>query len=112
MADPMADYDFYRNVYLGTRIPEKAFPEMEAKAQRALNRFRRVFQMTPAGEAEIKLALCAMAETFYEIRRRGGVKSSRVGNVSVQYDGNGRSLAASLLESAGIYLDFYRGVEE
>lgn len=106
----MADYDFYRNVYLGFQIPEKAFPEMEAKARRALGRFQRVFQMRPAGEEEIKLALCAMAETFYEIRRRGGVKSTRVGNVSVQYDG--RSLALDLLKSAGIFLDFYRGVAE
>ena len=106
----MVTYDFYVNVYLGIAIPERAFSGVAAKASRVLERFRRVYRVAEAGETEVKLALCAMAETLYDYQKHGGVKSTRVGSVSVQYSQDSRQLAADLYESAGIYLDIYRGV--
>ena len=108
----MVTYDFYENVYLGIAIPEKAFPGLAAKAFRVLERFRRIYRVAEAGEAEVKLALCAMAETLYDYRKHGGVKSTSVGSVSVQYSGDRHCLSSDLLERAEIYLDIYRGVDE
>lgn len=110
----MVDYDFYVNSYLGTAIPEKAFPGAEAQAAAVLERFRRVYQVKDSGEEARKMAVCAMAETVYaNARRRSGVTSASVGSVAVRYE-NGQSpdkaLWQELYQRACVYLDIYRGV--
>ena len=62
---PMADYAFYTDVYLGSAIPEKAFPGMALRAREVLNRFQRSYQVTVPGEDSLKMAICAMAESLY-----------------------------------------------
>lgn len=105
----MPDYDFYVNHYYGMDIPEKAFSGMVNRAMGVLRRFRSIYRVADTSEAEEKMALCAMAETLYRYARRGLLKSSRTGSVSVAYEER-KALAAALYESAGIYLDIHRGV--
>ena len=103
----MIDYDFYVNSYLGTLIPEKAFPNAAARAEDALTRLCRQYQVTNGDEISEKLALCAMAETIYS-HKKDTVTAAAVGNVSVRY-AKGKDLNRQLLEKARIYLDIYRG---
>ena len=110
----MADFTFYTEVYLGSRIPEKAFPGMAQRAKEALERFRRIYQVTIPGEDSLNMAVCAMAESIYAgEKRRSGVSAASVGEVSVRYEGaeaSGGSLQRELYEKACIYLDISRGV--
>lgn len=111
---PMADYAFYTDVYFGCAIPEKAFTGMAMRAREALERFQRIYQVTVPGEDSLKMAICAMAESLYAAsKRRGGLTSASVGEVSVRYEGaeaTGKSLQRELYEKASIYLDICRGV--
>lgn len=110
----MVDYDFYVNSYLGSAIPETAFSGMVARAQQALQRFKRIYQVVPCGDTSEKMALCAMAEAAYGYTaRQNGVVSATVGGVSVRYEDSlhtQRALDRLLFQQARIYLDFYRGV--
>lgn len=112
----MADFAFYEGVYLGSAIPEKAFPGMAQRAADVLKRFQKIYRVTVSGEDSFNMAICAMAETLYEAsRRRGGMTAASVGQVSVRYESgetSARSLQRELYEKASIYLDICRGVEE
>lgn len=111
---PMADFAFYEGVYLGSAIPEKAFGGMALRAKEALDRFQRIYRVRVPGEDSYKMAICAMAEAIYAAsKRRGGVTSASVGEVSVRYEDTasaGRTLQRELYEKASIYLDISRGV--
>lgn len=111
---PMADYAFYTDIYFGSAIPEKAFPGMALRAREALTRFQNIYMVEASGEDSLKMAICAMAESIYAAsKRRGGLTSASVGEVSVRYEGaeaSGKSLQRELYEKASIYLDIYRGV--
>lgn len=107
----MIDYDFYTNTYLGSVIPEKAFPAAVKRAQEALEQFRRSYQVAQTDGVSEKMAICAMAETVYGFAgRKAGVTATTVGDVSVRYDSRVWDLRQQLLEKARIYLDIYRGV--
>ena len=110
----MADYGFYTDVYLGSQIPEKAFPEMALRAGEHLARIQRNYRVNTEGTDSLNMAICAMAETLYaHSRRRSGVTAAAVGEVSVRYEGaesSGRSLLRELYEKASIYLEISRGV--
>lgn len=102
----MADYGYYTGVYMGSRIPEAAFPEFMARACDALRRLEQRYTVS-GGEDARKMALCAMAEAIYDATgRRGGVTSAAVGAVRVSYGSRDRSV----YDSAATYLDIYRGV--
>ena len=109
----MVDFDFYCGCYLGSRIPQKAFPEMASRAQAALDRFKGIYRVVSSGPEAEKMALCAMAEAVYGAKQnRSGVASATVGSVSVRYEDSGsrnRALWRELYEQASIYLDIYRG---
>ena len=107
----MVDYEFYRDAYLGSQIPEKAFPEAEARAREFLQYLQRNFQVESSGEQAEKLAVCAMAEGVYNHEKRGKIASASAGSVSVHYRGTTeKNLRRDLLQRAAIYLDIYRGV--
>ena len=110
----MADFTFYTDVYLGNRIPEKAFPGMAQRAREVLTHFQRIYRVTVPGEDSLRMAICAMAETLYaNEKRRGGVTAASVGEVSVHYDSSERAeqqLRRELYEKASIYLEISRGV--
>lgn len=104
----MAGYDFYVNTYLGTRIPENAWPTYARLAQSYLERLCRICRVV-GGEDAKTMALCAMADVLYREQGRENVVSSTAGEVSVRY--GGRTLLSQLYEQAGVYLDIYRGKE-
>ena len=106
----MIDYDFYVNSYLGSVIPEKAFSGMAARAEDALRRICRQYQVMDADEISEKMALCAMAEAIYT-HKKENVAAASMGSVSVRYS-KGKSLNQQLLRKAKIYLDIYRGVSQ
>ena len=110
----MADFAYYKDTYLGTAIPEKAFPGMAKRAEEALQRLQRIYQVNASGEESFKMAVCAVAETiFAHSKRRGGVSAATVGQVSVHYAGGDRmdkALQRELYEKASIYLEISRGV--
>ena len=112
---PMEDFTFYRDVYMGELIPEKAFPGMALRAREYLQRLQRIYQVNVSGEESFKMAVCAVAETvFAHSKRRGGVTAASVGQVSVRYEGGDRterSLQRELYDKASIYLDIFRGVD-
>lgn len=106
----MIDYDFYVNSYMGTAIPESAFPGVAVRAAQSLQALRRQYQVKAADTVSQQMALCAMAEVLYT-DRKPGVTAAKVGSVSVRYDGS-TSRQRQLLEAARIYLDIYRGVNQ
>ena len=101
----MMDYGFYRESYMGSRIPEAAFPEFLARAKDALRRLEQKYTVT-GGEDAQNMALCAMAEAIYDnTGRRGGVISAAVGATRVSYARQDRSV----YDAAATYLEIYRG---
>ena len=108
----MIDYDFYVNSYLGSVIPEKAFPALARRSADALAEINRRYQVRNADKVSEKMALCAIAETLYSLAdRKTGVKAATVGGVSVQYeDSSASGIRKRVLDAARIYLDIYRGV--
>ena len=107
----MPDQDFYRNVYMGTEIPEKQFSQLVTRARQVLDAYKRSFRVESSGQEAEKLALCAMAERLYQ-KHRMGITSERVGNVSVSYGAPTKTLEGELYRAASVYLDFYRGVSQ
>ena len=103
------DYEFYVNQYLGSAIPEKDFSGVAVRAQRYLDRFKRCYRVESSGEAAENMAVCAMAETLWESRKRG-IAAESIGSVSVRYETDRTALLRLLYEKASIYLDIYRGV--
>ena len=104
----MADYGFYRESFMGSRIPEAAFGEFMARACDALRRFEGKYSVTGCDTAR-SMALCAMAEHIYDTTgRRGGVTSAAVGQTSVHYTDRDRGL----YDAAATYLEIYRGVSQ
>ena len=106
----MVAYDFYKELYLGSRIPESAFPEFVQRAGAYLAFLER-HCLVGGGEEARAMALCAMAEVFYEDSRHSGVQSTTVGGVSVRYEPSQASLRRKVFEAAQLYLDIYRGVK-
>lgn len=108
----MVDYDFYLNVYLGSAIPESAFPAAAARAAAVLESFERRYQVQCPGIESRRMALCAMAEVLHSYGNSRFVESASVGSVSVRYGNNGTGqLERELYKKAGIYLDIQRGVQ-
>ncbi len=109
----MPDYDFYRDAYLGTAIPQGQFPQLINRAAEALGKLKRLYRVE-GGEQAQAMALCAMAECLLcQQGRDPGVQAAAVGGVSVRYESPRSRQAArqkQLYSAAGIYLDIYRGV--
>ena len=110
----MVDYDFYVNSYLGSAIPENAFSGVAARAEAALNKMKRIYEIRAGGEMAEKLAICAMAEAIYQhMDRKQELLQAKMGEVSVRYSDPGyekKNLSRELYSRACVYLDIYRGV--
>ena len=104
----MADFDFYTNVYLGSKIPEKQFPMLAAQAASILEGYARSYTVSCPGPDSRNLAICAMAECIQENDRllRGLMSAT----VSARYEKDRQPLHRQLMGKARIYLDIYRGV--
>lgn len=108
----MVDFEFYRDGYLGSTIPEKQFPTVVSRAEAELERLKRRYWVSSQGGDSERMAVCAMAEALYRSQSRRGISTASVGSVSVRYqDGDPqKELRRELYQCAGIYLDIYRGV--
>lgn len=106
----MPDYRFYTGEYAGSLIPEGAFREYIQRAGDWLQWLEGCCTVVPYGPLSRKMALCALAETYYRHRRRQFCRQTQVGSVSVQYEKDTVPLQRQLLESARGYLEVYRGV--
>lgn len=106
----MPDYGFYRDVFLGTAIPQTAFPGLVARAAGWLRQLENSCRVVAYGEESRKLALCAAAETLYFHGGKQGVAQTSVGGVTVRYEQGGVPLQRLLLDAVSGYLEVYRGV--
>ena len=105
----MVDYDFYVHTYLGSTVPEKAFPGCAARAEAVLAGYERCCKVNCPGPDSRAMAVCAMAEAVYEQAKSEGLSAATAGSVTVRYRSD-RSLSRELYRRAGIYLDILRGV--
>ena len=88
-----ADYEFYKDEYKGTLIPESAFNNLELKASYFIDSitFNRIVESGKLSE-EVSYAVCSVAEVIKKIEDDGGIKSSEtIGNHSVTYQNNNSS---------------------
>ena len=110
----MADFGFYKDVFLGDRIPEMHFASLAQRAREVLQSYERAYRVNVPGEDSYRMAICAMAETLHDYSKRSsGMTAASVGEVSVRYEGGDNSHKAmqrQLYQNASIYLDITRGV--
>lgn len=106
-------YEYYKETYGGSLIPENRWKSLEIKMTARLNQY--TFNRMKEGEwpEEAKAALCEMCEYAYRDEKRGGKTSETNDGCSATYD-TGRSLDATLYGIAETYLAntglMYRGV--
>ena len=103
----MADYEYYVNCYMGSRIPQREFSRLARCARAYLEQLERTFLVIGGQDAKA-MAVCAMAEELHRGAERRGVASTSVGGVRVQYRHDGE-LLRQMYQAASIYLDIYRG---
>ena len=96
----MVTYDFYKNVYLGSVIPETAFAAAVARAEEWIAKVERTCSVTPCGPDSR-----AMAAN----KKRQQVSQATIGGVSIRYEDSAR-LESQLLKTLGVYMDICRGV--
>lgn len=110
----MITFEFYRDTYLGSTIPESRFAELALRASEELGRLKKYYRVEGGEEAQA-MAICAMAESLFAYGKHGaGVQSATVGGVSVRYDdatSRVKDLARKLYQQACVYLEIYRGTE-
>ena len=95
----IADYEFYRDSYLGTLLTEESFPKYALRADSYLDllttgRYR--YDCLPAGAAEaVRMAECAIAELCLNLEQAElqsdaawKVQGEKVGNHTVTYRNN------------------------
>lgn len=105
----MVTYEFYRDVFLGSRLEEDTFPGMIARAERWVQKLERTYHVEPVGQDSRDLAVCAVAETMDEHLQHQGVVQSTVGKVSIRYSDK-KEMERKLYRSAGVFLNIHRGV--
>lgn len=97
------DYNFYKNRYKGSTIPEAAFDEIALRATAYIDYL--TFNQIKIATDDIKMATCAAAEAGYKFSLKEDISSERVGKVSVTYGGRRRMTAEKKMkEAATVYL--------
>lgn len=125
-----ADYEYYKNTYLGTAIPDSDFPRLALRASTFLDYYTQGRAAQNAGLDAVKMACCAVAEQYRSIDTaqalaqkslssalsQEGVelKSQSVGSWSKTYQSGGESAAqaaasatsarSGLADAANMYL--------
>lgn len=118
-----ASYRNYTGDYLGSQIPPEAFPGVGAKASAYIDRLTQ--SRAQAGDINVILACCAIAEVLYSEQKRaemtaqGAITSESVGGHSVSYaaetpEGEAARLKGRIRSAAALYLAdsglLFRGV--
>lgn len=114
----MVTFDFYREIYGGDSVPENEFTAFARDASAQMERYKRIYTVTPTGENSEQMALCAMIDALYYFawaQSGGAAASVSVGSVSssrsqgAQPDLSPKAQSLELYRCACLYLDIYRG---
>ena len=101
---PYADYDFYKNTFFGSKIPEDDFLYFAARASEYIDSR---FGENAADEEVLAKACCALAEVFYDDQPEQNISSEKVGDYSVNYSttaSRSESLESRLAKTAARYI--------
>ena len=91
-------------------IPENAFREHLFRGAEWLQWLEGCCSVVSYGPQSRKMALCALAETFYNHQKRCAFRQVDTGSLSVRYEKDTVPLQRQLLQSVQGYLEVYRGV--
>ena len=99
---PYADYDFYKNTFFGSKIPEDDFLYYAARATEYIDSR---FGEDAADQDVLAKACCALAEVLFSDEPGKVVSSEKVGDYSVTYAaGQSVSLESRLAKTAAKYI--------
>lgn len=111
------DYEYYTEIYGGTKLAEKDWLRVSQKAEQRLNSY--TFGRLPddwEGESwcdRAKCAVCEMTEILYADEKRSGKTSENTDGYSVSYDTE-KSLSSTFYDVVQVYLSdtglLYAGV--
>ena len=113
----MVEYEFYRDTYGGDSVPQQEFKAYARDAAAALERYRRIYTVTPLAENSEQMAMCAMIDALYYFTmvQNGGLSASvSVGSVSTSKalsalpDISPKAQSRELYRCALLYLDINR----
>lgn len=114
----MVTYNFYVHPYLGDSVPEDLFQRYARDAATVLERYKRIYKVTPLSEDAEEMAQCAIIDTLYYFdwaTNGGGTASVSIGSVSssrgqsAQPDLSPKAKSMELYRAACQYLEIYRG---
>lgn len=117
----MVDYGFYRGEYAGSTVTQEEWRQLAVRAQKQLDKYKRVYTVTPPEKTSEAMAVCAMVDALaYFIAAQNGTGaavSASIGSVSVSYGNAGNAVDISpkaqereLYRCACQYLQINRGV--
>ena len=118
----MVDYGFYRGQYAGNSVTPEEWKQLALRAQNQLDKYKRIYTVTPSEETSEAMAVCAMVDAlayFISVQNgTGAVSSASIGSVSVSYGNAGSNIDIShkaqereLYRCACQYLQISRGVD-
>ena len=96
-------YEYYKDSFGGSLIPESRWNSLEIKMSARLNRYTFDRMTEGAWSAKAKTALCEMCDCAYKYEWRDGKTSENNDGYSVSYD-TSKPLNVMLYEIAGVYL--------
>ena len=96
-------YEYYKDSFGGSLIPENRWNSLEIKMSARLNRYTFDRMQTGDWPAQAKTALCEMCEYAYRYEERDGKASENNDGYSVSYDMS-KSLDSKLYGIAEVYL--------
>lgn len=104
-----ADFEYYKDIYLGSLISENEFPYYAQCAGRWLENIITVPEFE-IGE-NIKMASCAVCEAIKKFENRSDIESEANDGYSIKY--RGKSLEQQVYGAVRLYIDssmIYRGL--
>lgn len=89
-----ADYNYYKEKFCGTLIPQNDFPYFAARASEYIDwqTFSRLESGIPEEfDAKVRNCCCALAELEYSFSRKADISSEKNGSYSVTYSAKSSS---------------------
>lgn len=112
-----ADYDYYKNIYLGNVISEADFPRLALRASQYIDYITMGKAEKEPALSQVKMCCCAAAEQMQIIEKAkisaasesGEKQSESVGSYSVSYRNSSEISASAETEIAGIVRKYLAG---
>ena len=96
-------YEYYKDSFGGSLIPESHWKSIELKMSARLNRYTFERMEEGAWSVQAKTALCEMCDCAYKYDQREGITSENNDGYSVSFDVS-RSVDSMLYKIAEVYL--------